>query len=339
MPLQAEQLPSEIWLYIFTFFEGHDLVRAFSCLNSFFDSLLHSSHLLMHIRIKPNEFNERLPESTWSHINLENIYSLGVGRRKANCLIQFLRWNAQYLVRLSSLSVYLRRSKIYYNAQFLIFALEQIPSLRRLRIKYLTKFDRYVDHLEPLMAYIFSQRSTIQTYSLISDMSDYNMITSKWSINPSIKYLHVGEMSSDNLFSLLSLTPHLYSLQAMVNTSSVVSYESFALIHLKKVNLRLYRSRFHELQILKEIAPNLQSLRLRGSFNDNDDDFYNEKLWYQLFNNIRYFQVALENSAYDDTKKIELRNHIRNWDGKSWFSYQETKSSLTVSIKFKSTTM
>jgi hypothetical protein len=74
MSLQAEQLPSEIWLYIFTFFEGHDVVRSFSCLNSYFDSLLHSPHLQLYIRIKQNESNERLPKSTWSHINIENIY-------------------------------------------------------------------------------------------------------------------------------------------------------------------------------------------------------------------------------------------------------------------------
>ncbi|CAF3904872.1 unnamed protein product, partial [Rotaria sordida] len=152
---QAENLPREIWLYIFTFLEGHDVVRSFSCLNVFFDSLLHSSHLQLHIRIRQNESNERLPESTWSHINLQNIYSISVGRRKANCLIQFLRWHAQYLVSLRSLSIYLRKSKLYTNIQFLIYALEQIPSLKRIRIKYIAKSDPNIDNLKLLTTYIF----------------------------------------------------------------------------------------------------------------------------------------------------------------------------------------
>ncbi|CAF4990957.1 unnamed protein product, partial [Rotaria sp. Silwood1] len=134
MVSQAENLPREIWLYTFTFLEGHDVVRSFSCLNVFFNSLLHSPHLQLHIRIRQNESNERLPEPTWLHINLQNIYSISVGRRKANCLIQFLRWHAQYLVRLQSVSIYLRKSKLYTNIQFVIFALEQIPSLKHIRI-------------------------------------------------------------------------------------------------------------------------------------------------------------------------------------------------------------
>jgi len=337
MPLQAEQLPSEIWLYIFTFFEGHDIVRAFSCLNSFFDSLLHSPHLLMHVRIKSNEFNERLPELTWSHINLQNIYSLSVGRRRANCLIQFLRWNAQYLTHLCSLSVYLRKSNFFNNIQFLIFALEQIPSLNRIRIKYTAKFDQNVDNWELLMAYIFSERFPIHNCSFISDISDYNMITSTWSINPSIKYLHIDRTTLNNLFSLLSFTPQLNSLRAGLNASNIVSYKNVVLIHLKKADLYLYQLRFTQLQLFKEVVPNLQSLLLDGVFDGNDDNFFNEKLWYELLNNIIYFHVTLRCYRFSNSDKTVLRNHICNLNEKSWFSYNESGQILTVYIKFKST--
>ena len=135
MTLQAEQLPTEIWLYIFTFFEGHDLVHAFSNLNLFFDSLLRSPHLQLHIRIKRHESNERLSKLTWSHINLQNIYSLSVEQRKTNCLIQFLRCHSPHLLCLRSLSVYLKISNLYNSILYLIFTLQQMPSLNRLCIK------------------------------------------------------------------------------------------------------------------------------------------------------------------------------------------------------------
>ncbi len=339
MPLQAEQLPTEIWLYIFTFFEGHDVVRSFSCLNSFFDSLLNSSHLQLYIRIKQNESNERLPESIWSHINLQNIYLLSVGRRKANCLIQFLRWNARYLIRLCSLSVYLRKSNFYTNIQFLIFSLEQIPSLQHIRIKYTPKFDPNDDNWGQLMAYIFSKRFTIQKCSFISDMSNYNMINSTWSINSSLKYLHIGDMSSNNLFSLLSFTPQLYFLRAKIVGSHDISYKNIVLTHLKKADLYQHKLRFDQLQMFKEAAPNVKSLRLEGICDGTDDNYFKESLWHELLNNVKYFHVNLRSFGYTDVEKTTLRNRISHFNGKSWFSYEETEQILRLFIKYKSTAM
>ena len=133
MSLKAEELPVEIWLNVLSYFEGHDLVRSFSCLNSFFNRLLHSSYLKLHMRIRVNESNRKLPDSPWSHINVENIYSLAVGRRKANCLLRFLRWHAPSLKNLSFLSVYIRKSSDYQNIELLLSALSKLPFLNHLR--------------------------------------------------------------------------------------------------------------------------------------------------------------------------------------------------------------
>jgi hypothetical protein len=336
MLLQAEELPPEIWLSIFTFLEGHDLVRAFSCLNSFFDSLLRSPHLQLHIRIKKNESNERLPNATWSHINRENIYSLTVGRRKANCLIQFLRWNAQYLIHLSSLSICLRKSNSYYNIQFLIFALEQLPSLNRLRIKYITKLDSNTDDLQPLMVNIFNNRFTIQNYAFICNMCAYSMKTSTWSINPCLKSLYFDDISFSNLYSFLSFTPHLYSLRSVMNASLTIPRQNVILHHLQKVNLYLHHSRFVQLQMLKEIIPNLLSLRLRGVLDVDDENYFKENLWYKLFDNIQYFNVNLTCSTFTEARKAIFKNYIQNFTGKSWFSSKETQQSMEIFVKFQS---
>jgi len=262
-----------------------------------------------------------------------------VGRRKANCLIQFLRWNAQYLIRLCSLSVYLRKSNFYNNIQFLIFALEQIPSLNHIRITYIAKFDRNDDNWGPLMACIFSKRLNIQKCSFISDMSDYNMINSTWSINPSLKYLQIGDMSLNNLFSLLSFTPQLHFLRAKIDAPHLASYKNVVLTHLEKVDLDICVSRFAQLQTFKEVARNLNSLRLKGTFDSKDDNFFKENLWHELLNNVKYFHVNLRSYGFNDLQKTTLRNHIIHFNGKSWFSYTETERVLTLFIKYKSTVM
>jgi hypothetical protein len=91
--------------------------------------------------------------------------------------------------------------------------------------------------------------------------------------------------------------------------------------------------------MLKEIAPNLQSLRLQGYFDVKDVNYFNENLWYKLFNNIKYFHVNIEGSVNGYSEKDILRNHIRDYHEKSWFSWEENKQCLQVFIKFTSVAM
>ncbi|CAF4012563.1 unnamed protein product [Adineta steineri] len=324
MASTAEDLPSEIWFYIFTFIEGHDIVQSFSSLNSFFNSLLHSQYLQLHIRIKKNESNKRLPVSTWSHIDLRNIYSLSVGQRKANCLIQFLRWNANYLIYLRSLSIYLRKSKFDNHIQIITSALQQMPSIRNIRIKYTAQFNPDIDHFEPLMLYIFSTKSTIQKCSFNFRMFRYNIIVSKWSISPALKYLKINSTSWNNLFSLLNLTPYLYSLKAVISQSDTILNKDIVLDHLKKANLYLTCSRFIQLELLKNVAPNLESLQVHGNFSPRDPAYFNENLW-------TYVESPSEKQA--------LRDYIVELKGKVWFTWEAHPPNLQAVIKFTSVTV
>ncbi|CAF0942080.1 unnamed protein product [Adineta steineri] len=339
MASTAEDLPSEIWFYIFTFIEGHDIVQSFSTLNSFFDSLLHSQYLQLHIRIKKNESNKRLPVLTWSHIDLGNIYSLSVGQRKANCLIQFLRWNASYLICLRSLSVYLRKSKFDNHIQIITSALQQMPSLKNIRIKYTAQFNPDIDHFEPLMTYIFSTKSTIQKCSFNFRMFHYNMIVSKWSISPTLKYLNFCNTSWNNLFSILSLTPYLYSFQALIKQSDTILNKDIVLTHLKKVNLYLVCPHLIQLEMLKDVAPNLESLQVQGNFSSKHPAYFNENLWYKVLNNLKYFYVNLSTYSESNSEKQVLRDYILDLNGKVWFTWEEHIPNLYAFIKFTSVTI
>jgi hypothetical protein len=195
MRSQAETLPPEIWLYIFTFFEGHDLVHTFSHLNTFFDSLLRSQHLQLHIQFRQNESSAQLSQLIVPHIDLQNIYSVPLGQRKSNCLIQFLRWHAQHLIRLHSLSIYLKISNLYNNIQLLTFAVQQIPSLHRIHLE-CRAFSYDCFRVAPVTMHIFREKSTIIHCSLIfSKKSNCDLITSNWFINLNPKHFYITKVS------------------------------------------------------------------------------------------------------------------------------------------------
>ena len=82
-----------------------------------------------------------------------------------------------------------------------------------------------------------------------------------------------------------------------------------------------------------------KSLRLEGYLSVADDDYFNENLWYKLFKNIKYYHVKLKEVEFSDSKKIILRNRIRDCNGKSWFSWNELTHRLEVNIKFQSATI
>jgi hypothetical protein len=91
--------------------------------------------------------------------------------------------------------------------------------------------------------------------------------------------------------------------------------------------------------MIKTIAPNIQSLQLSGILNVKDNDYFNENLWHKLFENIKYYYVNLNKFEFRESEKIYMRNRIRDYDGKNWFSWKERVYWLEVNIKFTSTTI
>ena len=336
MPTQIEQLPSEIWFHTFSYFEGHELIRLFSHLNSFIDSLLHSKYLHLHLRIRQGESNERLTEWIWSEINRENIFSLNFVTRKANCLIQFLRWNALSLTHLSTLSVYLKQSSSSYNIPYLIIALGQMPSLNRLRIKYRSRLNSNNDPLELLLSALFSSRFPIRSYAINFEITNYQLKTSTWTTNQFLQHLSIEETSFSNLLLILSFTPQLQSLRTRLRESNNVSYQKVSLPNLRKAHLRVWLLPFHQLEIFKECVPTLEILQLTGYFASSETNYLKEKSLRQLVHDIRCFKVNLSGYKLGGLRKEFLKDHMPNSNEGNCLSYEENGEFIKVFIKLRS---
>jgi len=103
----AEQLPIELWLTIFRYFEAHDLFQAFENLNHHFDQILASNYLSFYIRLKESDNNhlQYSNNSYWSDSVLNRIVCLrSTVQSRSNYFLEFLRWHGKKLIRLQSLS-------------------------------------------------------------------------------------------------------------------------------------------------------------------------------------------------------------------------------------------
>jgi hypothetical protein len=75
---------------------------------------------------------------------------------------------------------------------------------------------------------------------------------------------------------------------------------------------------------------------LKGNFNINDDGYFNEKLWQELYCNIDYYNVRLSALGYNNEQKQLLINRIRDCQGKKWLERIDKERKMEVIISFKS---
>jgi hypothetical protein len=116
----------------------------------------------------------------------------------------------------------------------------------------------------------------------------------------------------------------------------MVSHDHFILSHLRKLDIFIDKSSFAHLRILKQATSCLQCLRLKGNFNINDDGYFNEKLWQELYCNIDYYNVRLSALGYNNEQKQLLINRIRDCQGKKWLERIDKERKMEVIISFKS---
>jgi hypothetical protein len=124
-----EDLPIEIWLLIFSYFEAHDLFRAFTNLNNYFHQLLTSNHLWYNIQFKKKNYSNIYCSS---NTILNRIISLQwIAKPQYGYLPQFLHKNISNFIRLQSLKI-----EIYPRQISLICKiLPELHSLKNLSIK------------------------------------------------------------------------------------------------------------------------------------------------------------------------------------------------------------
>ena len=134
MKTSIEDLPVEIWMFIFAYFEAHELLHAFTNLNHYFDQLIASDYLLFPVRLGKNARNPLDYSVTpyWSHSILNRILSLRPCiQHQTSHIPEFLRWHCYQLVQLKSLKVKLRGREI----SALCTALPQLTALDSLSIE------------------------------------------------------------------------------------------------------------------------------------------------------------------------------------------------------------
>jgi hypothetical protein len=164
--------------------------------------------------------------------------------------------------------------------------------------------------------YIFQEKSTITRCSFDFKWLDCVLKTSGWFINPNLTHLDISEISFNKLSIILSFTPGLCYLKVSIDSSHVVSHDHFTLSHLRKLDISIDKLSFAHLRILEQATSCLQWLRLKGCFNVNDDGYFNEQLWQELYCNIDYYNVRLSASGYNNGQKQLIINHIRDCRGK-----------------------
>lgn len=211
----------------------------------------------------------------------------------------------------------------------LVAALKQIPSLHYLQIKCSPASKRARNALELLFNAMFSEQFRIRMYSIVIDMSIFNIDTSTWKVNPFLQRLHT-------LLPLLSCTPQLQSLRTMLCQSNEGIDGSISLSCLERIRLEIDNTKFDQLQLLRKWTPNLRSFRVMGWLDCEDRNYFQENLWRELMHNVADFRVFLEGIEYDPSRTTLLMDYLRNLKTKNWITYKTIHRWIELSIKIPS---
>ncbi|CAF2077456.1 unnamed protein product [Rotaria magnacalcarata] len=115
MKTLIKQLPAELWISIFSYLKAHDLLQIFTNLNTYFDELIASDHLLFNMRFGKSDRNpfEYSIRSYWPDFILHRIVGIRpILQHKTSHISEFLRWHCTNLIQLKSLEVKLRGREI-----------------------------------------------------------------------------------------------------------------------------------------------------------------------------------------------------------------------------------
>ena len=159
----AEQLPIEIWISIFQHFEIHDLLYAFNNLNRYFNEILSSDHLLLHVQLeKCEQFYRQLAFlSPWPSSILNRIvYLKSSTQGHGKYLSQFLYWHGSQLLRLKSLTIEVNRQELRPNSiEYLSCHPIEYLRLHVYQLKiFFKQFSRHRNSTN--VVYIFGQRTS-----------------------------------------------------------------------------------------------------------------------------------------------------------------------------------
>ncbi|CAF1600535.1 unnamed protein product [Adineta ricciae] len=253
----AEQLPTEIWLMIFRYFEVHYIIQIFHSLNSYFNEIFSSNHLLFYLRLKQTDLTDSLfiksifPRTRYLECSLQ---------LRILVILQFLQSYSHQLLQLRKLSIHICRASECHTSS-ICQLLKQIPHLEHLSL---------ICSLDKISFESILTIQTLKTCHLVLQVSK-SLPDQLFTVNHSIKKLRVlflGNIDNRLIYCLLSHMPDV----RQVKISG--SYYSFGIQTV--FNERLF------------ILSNLRYLKVKFSNGNLNKDCFTEL--HSIMPCLRYFQ-------------------------------------------------
>ncbi|CAF1085871.1 unnamed protein product [Adineta ricciae] len=321
MPSKLEQMPSEIFLIIFRYIEVHDLITAFANLNSYFDSLLASSHLRVHAIIDPNDIS--LPPTTsnslWHIIKPQNLCSMKMKDKKQTLLVEFVLYHANDLIHLTSLTLIMEGCHI----EGIIRILPLLVDLKHLFIKNRSR-NTEANSKNSFLTTILKMKSlcTCTMDEWFTEHAERNFTSSNTIRKLSMK----STVSASLILLILPYMPNLRVFQIDTLTwNDFLPFPQGKVVHNRLAVLEIRRlvNEYWKFEQLIHAAPNLRHLRISDWTlykNEGHDIFLNPNVFKRLVEHVTDVRVYLEFSiySYDCT---ELQNRIK---GCSWLTLESS---------------
>lgn len=316
MQTSIEDLPVELWISIFSYFEAHELLRAFTDLNRYFDQLIASDYLLFAVRLGKWDQNplEYSIKPYWSHSILNCIVSLQPSIQHITSHIpEFLRWHYSHLIQLKSLEVKLRGREISalctalprLNAldhlviecvpsQILLEAILSAPALHTCQLHFLRP-------VTPIKCYSTNSMSSLEILQIkLQDDSHGSIMNFLLSHMPKLKRLEMNnyDIYVNNrewiFFKPLFTLPELRTIKA--NWSS--NYSSPAVF-----------------QSLHDNVPALKRFHLQITFDFISEDLLDHFInhWWPIFERVEQINVFIKCKHYSYTIDHQTQTHLNTF--------------------------
>jgi hypothetical protein len=300
MNTSIEDLPVELWISIFSYFEAHELLQAFSNLNNHFNQLIASDYLLFNVRLGKSNQNpfDYSTQPYWSHSILNRIHSLqSIIQDKTSHIPEFLRWHCSQLIQLKFLKIKLRGREI----PTVCIALPQLHSLQYLSIKCLPN-QLLLETILSVPALLVCQLDFLRPITPIN--SDSNSISNVEILN--IKLQDNSHGSIMNL--LLSHMPRLKRLEMNNYDIYVKNYEwiffqsLFILPELRTVKVK-WSSNYSSPIVFQNLHQNLPAVKrfyLHMNFDFIDQDLLDNLIqhWWPIFEKIERINIFIKCQYY-----------------------------------------
>ncbi|UJR07217.1 hypothetical protein I4U23_011505 [Adineta vaga] len=278
-----EQLPVELLLKIFSYLEGYDLINAFANLNTFYDCLLHSPQLSIHVSLNENTIE-------FPAIFIANIRSLR-DESYDRYVHRFLDLHISQLNHLQSLTI---NADDFENSP-IISILPKLIHLEYLNIRF-GNLDKNSNVLSVIFALpklrfcIVNAHRRQFTGAWINDSTPLNQFITHFNIQTRIE--------TSCLHGILLQLPSLHSLQVTYltqNTHSLLPENN--LPNLRMITFRDTNIKMSDFDEILQKLPNLQLISagpVRAKSEKQFEELLLNPQWTKPFDRIKQIDIEIQ---------------------------------------------